>query len=194
MFAFRYLANLPLFVGHAAGLVRRVAAGRGPRGAQRTAAAASGGRGRTCALLTAASVGLIGWQLPGAAQDRRPPVLSCSPSVLRPGGTLTLHLAVPHPTELSIEAPDGTVFFLVYEPGATPPSQQPVVDKASFASMKELNLDVSTATAAALVYGRRSNEQIFREPGRYKVTLANDIQSDAVQEVYRCKVTLRPRP
>jgi hypothetical protein len=57
--------------------------------------------------------------------------------------------------------------------------------------MAELKLDVARTMGTPLVNGRNSNERVFKIPGTYKIVLANNIQSDADQDVYRCKVTLK---
>lgn len=104
----------------------------------------------------------------------------------------TLRFKQPHPAELSIEAPDGTIYFLVYEPNATMGARQaPLVEKAAFRKKRELKLDVSKAITSPLIYGRDSNERIFQKPGRYTVVLADNIQSDADQDVYRCRINLK---
>jgi len=59
--------------------------------------------------------------------------------------------------------------------------------------MVELKLDVATAMASPLVYGRNSNERIFRTPGIYEIVLADTIQSDIIEDVYRCQVNLKAR-
>jgi hypothetical protein len=132
--------------------------------------------------------------LPHAAysETKRPPVLSCDPAVLTDSSTLKLRFALPHPTELAIVAPDGTFYFVVYDRNPdTPAGHTPLVGKAAFRGMAELNLEVSKATATPLEYGRNTNERIFRTPGKYKVVLANNIQSDDDRDVYRCQVTLK---
>jgi hypothetical protein len=126
-----------------------------------------------------------------AAPAKDPRMLSCSPSVLTSRSVLTLHFALPHPAELSIQAPDGTSYLLVYDRGAAAIEQTPLVDKDSFRKMIKLKLRVSTAMGSPLVYGHDSNEFIFRKPGAYKVVLANVIQSDVIQDVYRCEVNLK---
>lgn len=142
----------------------------------------------------AARLATVIFAVAATAQTKRSNVLSCSPAVLTESGTLSLRFSIPHPAELSIEAPDGTVYFVVYERNETTPrGQSPLVDKASFRKMAELNLEISTAMGSPLVYGRDSNERIFRKAGKYKIVLADNIQSDADQDVYRCQVTLKLR-
>src|SRR5688572_27467341 len=46
------------------------------------------------------------------------PFLKCAPRVLSARDTLVLSMSMPHPAELAVTHPDGTVFFLVYEPDA----------------------------------------------------------------------------
>jgi hypothetical protein len=129
------------------------------------------------------------------AQTKQAPVLTCSPTTLNQNSTLSLRFGLPHPAELAIEAPDGTFYFVAYDRNAgTPAGQSPLVDKASFRKMAELKLEVSKAEASPLVYGRNSNERIFRLPGKYKIVLADNIQSDDDSNVFRCQITLKLRP
>lgn len=121
------------------------------------------------------------------AESRRARTLSCSPTTLTSNGTLTLHFALPHPAELMIHAPNGRDYMLVYEPGVNaPPGQMPLIDKATFRNLEELKLDVATAAA----FGSTSNEPIFQTAGTYEVVLADVLQSDVDQPVYRCQVAL----
>jgi hypothetical protein len=154
-----------------------------------------GQRCRRALLVGAVVIATVGLPFVAAAQAKRTRMLSCGPAILSGNSALTLGFALPHPAELSIQAPDGTIYFLVYERNAaTPAGQTPLVDKASFRKMTELKLDVPTAAASPLVYGRNSNERIFRTAGVYKIVLADNIQSDADQDVYRCQVRLRLHP
>jgi hypothetical protein len=118
-------------------------------------------------------------------------MLSCRPVLIAPGGKLTLHFATPHPAELAVEAPDGTYFAL--EPRTGSPDQRPLVDKPSFKRMTDLQLDVSGAQGSPWAFGRNTNATIFTLPGKYKFVLADILETDAPEEVYRCVVTLRNR-
>jgi hypothetical protein len=152
-------------------------------------------RRQVVSFVIAAVIAAVGLPYVATAQAKRPRMLSCSPAILPDNGSLILHFALPHPTELSIEAPDGTIYFMVYDRNdTTPAGQTPLIQKASFGKMTELKLDVARAMGSPLVYGRNSNERVFRTPGTYKIVLADNIQSDADQDVYRCKVTLKSHP
>jgi len=126
-----------------------------------------------------------------APQSRREKSLSCQPTVIVPGGKLTLHFAMPHPAELAVVAPDGTYFFPVYDPDTSAPGLRPLVDKPSFRPMSDLQLDVSGATGSPWVSGRTSNEPIFRLPGKYRFVLTDILETDAAENVSRCMVTLK---
>jgi hypothetical protein len=120
-------------------------------------------------------------------------MLSCSPTVLKSDSTLILRFKLPHPGELAIRAPDGTYYFLAYDPGAgIPPGLTPIADKESFRKMSELALPVGRAMGSPWLYGRESNELIFKEPGVYMVTLAEVLETDAKQPEFYCKVILKP--
>jgi hypothetical protein len=146
-------------------------------------------------LAVAAVIAALGLPCLPIVQAKGPRMLSCSPTTLTDNGSLILRFALPHPSELSIEAPDGTIYFMVYERNDNIPSgEAPLVGKSSFRAMAELKLDVARAMGSPLTYGRDSNERVFQIPGIYKIVLADNIQSDADQDVYRCKVTLKSHP
>jgi len=108
--------------------------------------------------------------------------------------TLVLRFRIPHPQELAIRAPDGTPYFLVYEPDESLPSGwRPVVDKASFRNMSEMHLQVATAQGTPWVAGRKENENVFTKPGKYEVVLTDVLESDAGHPRFRCQVSLSPR-
>lgn len=137
-----------------------------------------------------AAVEIAGLRVAAAPAQKR--VMSCKPTALTNASTLTLHFALPHPAELSVEAPNGTVYLLVYDRHDLP-GQEALVDKLSFRTMADLELQVSTAMGAPLIYGRNSNEKIFQVPGTYTFTVVDVTQTDAVQDFYQCRVAFTPR-
>jgi hypothetical protein len=117
------------------------------------------------------------------------PMLSCRPRTLAPGGTLTLRFGFPHPGELAIRAPDGTWFFLVYDPDETRPAQfRPLIDKDAFRKLRELVIPSATAVGSPWVKRRDKNELIFPQPGEYQVELTEILETDADLPRYRCNI------
>jgi hypothetical protein len=74
----------------------------------------------------------------------------------------------------------------VFEPDPSTP--QPVVDKASFAKMREMRLPVATAQGIPWIAGKSSSEVIFQRPGTYEVILTAVLESEDVTPTYRCRV------
>lgn len=142
--------------------------------------------------LVAAAITISVFTARATGQSNREHKLACTPAVLTSGEKLTIRFPLPHPAELSIFAPDGTEYLVVYQPlpssGVTP-----FVDEESFRKMAKLELPVSTAMAWPFVYGRTGKEPVFQKPGTYKVLLADTIHTDAEQDVYRCKVEFKSR-
>jgi hypothetical protein len=123
------------------------------------------------------------------ASQPSPRMLSCRPRRLTSEGTLTLRFAFPHPSELAIRAPDGTVFFLVYDRDHSLAAPlRPLIDKNVFRKIRELKSTVATAVGSPWVVGRENNELIFSQPGIYQVELTEVLESDATRRAYRCNV------
>ena len=131
---------------------------------------------------------------PGLTQAQQPlrkrNVLNCAPSVVARDETLMLSLAIPHPGEVAVLAPDGTWYLLVYEPDNGIRVGPPLVDKKEFSKMKELRFVISQAVGVPLVVGHLPIEKIFTKSGVYTILLADSVASDQPQETYRCRVRL----
>jgi hypothetical protein len=129
----------------------------------------------------------IAMGIPAQVTAQRPSQpLSCDPKQVRSGDTLILRFRMPHPEELAIGAPGNGWYFLVFEPDPSTP--QPIVDKASFAKMREMRLPVATAKGIPWAAGKNNPEVIFQRPGTYEVILTAALESDDVVPTYRCKV------
>jgi hypothetical protein len=125
--------------------------------------------------------------IPAQVTAQRPwQLLSCDPKQVRSGDTLILRFRMPHPEELAIRAPGNGWYFLVFEPDPSTP--RPIVDKASFAKMREMRLPVATAKGIPCAAGKNNPEVIFQRPGTYEVILTAALESEDVVPTYRCKV------
>ena len=117
-----------------------------------------------------------------------PPFLKCAPRVVSSGDTVVLSMAMPHPAELAVTHPDGTPFFLVYQPDAHPlAGSAPLQTKEAFRRLREIKLRVADATGSPWVAGREANERIFTAPGVYEFRLTEILETEDLP-VYRCKV------
>lgn len=138
------------------------------------------------------AISLSGFFGAGSVRDayqRSSPMLSCRPRTLTSEGTLTLRFGFPHPSELAIRAPDGTVFFLVYDRDDALAGQlRPLIGKDAFRKVRELTIPAATAVGSPWVVGRDNNEVIFSQPGEYQVELTEVLESDAGRRRYRCDI------
>ena len=122
--------------------------------------------------------------------------LTCSPSKLFRGDTLSLDMAVPHGGDLAVRAPDGTDFFVVYQAHDEGPGAASLMDPDKFMKVGQLELVTDKTKARPWVYGRDKNELIFTRSGWYSVRLSENLQTDDGTPVYQCRVYYnhKPRP
>ena len=126
-------------------------------------------------------------------QAKRRPMLSCQPRNLTSQRTLVLRFGAGHPSELAVDAPDGTQFFLVYDHSDfLGPESHPVVEKDIFRRLRELRLPAATASATPWVEGRDKNERLFTKLGQYEFILTEKLESDAGFRRFRCIVHYSP--
>lgn len=118
------------------------------------------------------------------------PSLRCSPSVLRNSDTLTLSFSMPHPSELAVVGPDGTYFFLIFEPDNSSTLRKPLYLKTVFREMRYLKLKVSEARGSPWVAGREASELLFTKSGTYEFRLTETLETEDLP-VYACKVKYR---
>lgn len=119
--------------------------------------------------------------------------LGCSPSTVRSDSTLVLRMETPHGASLYIGAPDGTLYLVVFHGQGQPDraARRSLMPPETFAQMKELRVKVGTLTGGAWVFGRDTNEVVFRDRGTYRVRVGNDMETDG--PIYaECLVTFEP--
>jgi hypothetical protein len=119
--------------------------------------------------------------------------LTCEPAELRTGDTLTLRLTLPHGRSLHVLSPDRTPFIVIFHGEGQPDRAQrrSLVPPDSFARMTQLTLDTRTTRAGAWVFGRDTNETLFRAPGTYRMIVGDDLETDGPSYA-ECLVTFRP--
>ena len=97
--------------------------------------------------------------------------LSCSPSVLKAGDTLVLHMKTPHPEYLIADHPDGTIFYIVYPSLGDTSMKYSYVPSNEFKNMSIIRIP-SDIKANPRVLGREKGvESLFSRPGKYVITL-----------------------
>lgn len=97
--------------------------------------------------------------------------LSCSPTELRAGDTLTVHMKTPHPEYLLADHPDGTPFQIVYPSLGEPSRKYSYVPSEEFKTMTTLRIPADIK-ANAFVVGRSDGvEPLFSQTGKYVLHL-----------------------
>lgn len=119
--------------------------------------------------------------------------LTCSPPTVGREDVLVLRMKTPHGASLHIGAPDGTTYLVIFHGQGSPDrgNRRSLMQPESFAGLAELRLAVGTLTGGAWVFGRDTNEVVFRTPGSYRVRVGNDMETDG-PDYAECVVTYRP--
>jgi hypothetical protein len=106
--------------------------------------------------------------------------LSCAPEVLRKGDVLTMRMTPPHGSSVMAVGPDTTPYIIVFHGEGSPDRAQrkSLVPPDSFARFTELNIDPATFMAGVWVFGRDTNELLFRKPGFYRLIVGSDLETD----------------
>ncbi len=119
--------------------------------------------------------------------------LTCTPDTVGPRDALILRMQAPHGASLHIGGPDGTPFIIVFHGAGQPDrgDRRSLMQPEAFAQLTELRLHVGTLTGGVWVFGRDTNEVVFRTPGVYRVRVGNDMETDG-PDYAECLVTFRP--
>ena len=119
--------------------------------------------------------------------------LACAPEQVGPDSTIVLRLERPHGSSLYIGAPDGTTFLVVFhgQGNRDRASRRSLMSPAAFEQLAELRLGVRSLTGGPWVFGRDTNEVVFRTPGTYRVRVGNDMETDG-PDYAECLVTYHP--
>ena len=112
--------------------------------------------------------------------------LSCSPTVLRVGDTLTLRMPTPHGRYLIADQPDGTQFYIVYPSLGVPSRKYSFVPSEDFETMSTLRFPADIK-ANPRVLGRENGvEPLFVQRGTYHLKLG-----ELEGRYYDCKIRYR---
>jgi hypothetical protein len=100
----------------------------------------------------------------------------------------------PHGASLYIGAPDRTLYLVVFHGQGRPDrgARRSLVTPEAFSQMQELRLKVGTLTGGAWVFGRDTNEVVFRDRGSYRVRVGNDMETDG-PDYAECVVDFDPK-
>ena len=132
-----------------------------------------------------ASIAASGAQ--GAIVNRK--VIACEPSVLKPGGKEMVKLGPLNGYELAISRDeDRTSYFLVVQMPL--PEMKPLMSRPQFARTRSLEITEATMGFPWLD-GAPGNQRIFTRAGRYRVVVADALESDA-RDGFECTIDYAP--
>jgi hypothetical protein len=119
--------------------------------------------------------------------------LACTPDTVGPDSTLVLRIRKPHGSSLHVGSPDGTPFLVVFHGEGSPDraARRSLMSPQAFEQLSELRVGVRQLTGGVWVFGRDTNEVVFRAPGRYRIRVGNDMETDG-PDYAECLVTYRP--
>lgn len=115
--------------------------------------------------------------------------ITCTPNTFGLGDTLTLGMGTPHGDELTIHAPNRTVYSLVYPQWGKPRRNYSLIPSEEFRKIATLRLP-GDVRAIPLVKGRDTIlEPVFIEPGKYLIVMGENLASDYSNRSSYCTVT-----
>jgi hypothetical protein len=122
----------------------------------------------------------IGLQ-PSGGPAQHASTLSCTPTELSDNDTLLLSLPASHGPYLAVQAPDSTLYFVVFPTSgdSSPKARMSLMPSDSFVARRRLSLPVWKLRAVPWVFGRDTTEVVFARPGAYRVLVAHDLETDA---------------
>jgi hypothetical protein len=120
--------------------------------------------------------------------------LTCSPTTVGPDSILVLRMRLPHGSSLHIGSPDKTPYLVVFHGEGQPDrtARKSLMSPQAFEQLTEVRLAVRTLTGGVWMFGRDTNEVVFRAPGVYRVRVGNDMETDG-PDYAECLVTFRPQ-
>jgi hypothetical protein len=119
--------------------------------------------------------------------------LTCGPAHVGPDSVLVLRMRTPHGASLYIGSPDRTVYLVVFHGQGNPDraARKSLLTPEAFAQLRELRFNVGTLSGGPWVFGRDTNEVVFRAPGLYRIRVGNDMETDG-PDYAECAVTFEP--
>lgn len=119
--------------------------------------------------------------------------LTCTPQIVGPDDVLVLRMKTPHGASLHVGGPDGTPYLVIFHGEGSPDraDRRSLMRPEAFAGLAELRIAVGTLTGGVWVFGRDTNEVVFRTPGGYRIRVGNDMETDG-PDYAECVVTYRP--
>lgn len=113
--------------------------------------------------------------------------LVCSPTTLSRRDTLSLSMKTPHGNYLTVNAPDGTAFFIIYPQLGDSTRKYSLIPSETFRHISRLRLPADVQ-ANPRVYGRPNLGDLFTKPGKYVFQMGDNLEGDFGEQVHRCTV------
>lgn len=102
-----------------------------------------------------------------------------------------MRMDVPHGGTFMIASPDNTPYLVTFVPGADMVRRVSLMSPDSFSNLAELKIDPGTFSAGPHVFGRDTNELVFRRPGGYRLLVGSELMTDG-PDYAECLVRFRP--
>ena len=88
-----------------------------------------------------------------------------------------MQMTLPHGPHFHVYDPSGTAFFVVFS-GDGGGQRRPVMTADSFAQLTALRIVPREFSAIVCVFGRDTNERVFRRAGIYRLRVGSEMESD----------------
>jgi hypothetical protein len=128
-----------------------------------------------------------------AEDDVRPGAMTCEPSILRPGDTLHVTLPFPHGPYFTIRppnAPHGFSLILTHPFATQEQAGKHMIAGDQFVRMREIKLSVDRSTAVEFT-NDYTPVKIFRRPGKYRLEVGDQFETEAKILEGQCTVEYR---
>jgi hypothetical protein len=117
--------------------------------------------------------------------------LVCSPTDIRPADTIKVELPANHGTDLAIVNPRKEYFFISFKSSGGPSALKPIIPAQEFAGMRELKLNVSTATGIPWTGESVAPKNIFTISGTYTIMVAPSLETEDPELDGWCKLEFK---
>ena len=112
----------------------------------------------------------------------------CSPQKLTESDTLILKMAQPHGSELAVISPAGEYYMIAYQRIDRRSPLRPIMSSDEFKKLTEFRIDPKSFKAHPWKDGADKYQKVFTAPGRYRVLLSDNLETDDSTPMMECIV------